>query len=310
MTRLPHSRDEFRPPRSAPQGGVSAPLTILGMTRAEIRRKFDEIVAFAEVEKFLDTPVKRYSSGMYVRLAFAVAAHLDPEILIIDEVLAVGDAEFQKKCLGKMDEVSRREGRTVLFVSHNMAAVRSLCETAIMLESGRIAQIGPVEKTIRSYSVPLSANTQVCFEARADKPSITRITVDQEALRSGHFLAEIEFTSPYPLRNPIGGILISSATGLPVWGTNNTFHPNEAIGILACKGILSCECTHLPLVPSVYTISVWLSDWHHDLDVKLDILSVEFRKGSTNSLAPSPTLIGHVDWAACWKFRKMVVEHD
>jgi len=283
---------------------------ILGMTRAEIRRKFDEIVAFAEVEKFLDTPVKRYSSGMYVRLAFAVAAHLDPEILIIDEVLAVGDAEFQKKCLGKMDEVSRREGRTVLFVSHNMAAVRSLCETAIMLESGRIAQIGPVEKTIRSYSVPLSANTQVCFEARADKPSITRITVDQEALRSGHFLAEIEFTSPYPLRNPIGGILISSATGLPVWGTNNTFHPNEAIGILACKGILSCECTHLPLVPSVYTISVWLSDWHHDLDVKLDILSVEFRKGSTNSLAPSPTLIGHVDWAACWKFRKMVVEHD
>ena len=94
---------------------------ILGMTRAEIRRKFDEIVAFAEVEKFLDTPVKRYSSGMYVRLAFAVAAHLEPEILVVDEVLAVGDAEFQKKCLGKMDEVSRREGRTVLFVSHNIA---------------------------------------------------------------------------------------------------------------------------------------------------------------------------------------------
>ena len=100
---------------------------ILGMSRAEIRRKFDEIVAFAEVEKFLDTPVKRYSSGMYVRLAFAVAAHLEPEILIVDEVLAVGDASFQKKCLGKMGDVAKKEGRTVLFVSHNMQAVGSLC---------------------------------------------------------------------------------------------------------------------------------------------------------------------------------------
>jgi len=109
---------------------------ILGMSKAEIRRKFDDIVSFAGVEKFIDTPVKRYSSGMQVRLAFAVAAHLDPEILIIDEVLAVGDAEFQKRCLGKMDEVSR-SGRTVLFVSHNMAAVEALCRRAILLESGR-----------------------------------------------------------------------------------------------------------------------------------------------------------------------------
>ena len=106
---------------------------ILGMTRAEIRRKFDEIVAFAEVEKFLDTPVKRYSSGMYVRLAFAVAAHLDPEILIVDEVLAVGDAEFQKKCLGKMQDVAGH-GRTVLFVSHNMAAIESICTRALLFD--------------------------------------------------------------------------------------------------------------------------------------------------------------------------------
>jgi lipopolysaccharide transport system ATP-binding protein len=111
--------------------------TILGMTRAEIRRKFDEIVAFAEVKKFLDTPVKRYSSGMYVRLAFAVAAHLEPEILIVDEVLAVGDAEFQKKCLGKMKEVAVG-GRTVLFVSHNMNSVQTLCDRAIWLDKGRI----------------------------------------------------------------------------------------------------------------------------------------------------------------------------
>ena len=104
---------------------------ILGMTRAEIKSKFDEIVAFAEVERFLDTPVKRYSSGMYVRLAFAVAAHLEPEILIVDEVLAVGDAEFQKKCLGKMHSVAAKENRTVLFVSHNLQAVQSLCDRAI-----------------------------------------------------------------------------------------------------------------------------------------------------------------------------------
>src|SRR5882724_4322087 len=109
---------------------------ILGMSRGEIRKKFDEIVAFAEVEKFLDTPVKRYSSGMYVRLAFAVAAHLEPEILVVDEVLAVGDTEFQKKCLGKMQNVATQQGRTVLFVSHNMAAVRSLCSRGIFLKSG------------------------------------------------------------------------------------------------------------------------------------------------------------------------------
>src|SRR5213082_2033224 len=115
---------------------------ILGMTRAEIKRKFDEIVAFAEVERFLDTPVKRYSSGMYVRLAFAVAAHLDPEILLIDEVLAVGDAEFQKKCLAKMEDVAANEGRTVIFVSHNMDAVCHLCSRCILLRQGEVAKSG------------------------------------------------------------------------------------------------------------------------------------------------------------------------
>src|SRR5271163_4153980 len=112
---------------------------ILGMREREIRKKFDEIVAFAEVEKFLDTPVKHFSSGMYVRLAFAVAAHLEPEILVVDEVLAVGDVEFQKKCLGKMGEVSRQEGRTVLFVSHNLAAIAQLTDRALLLKSGSVA---------------------------------------------------------------------------------------------------------------------------------------------------------------------------
>jgi lipopolysaccharide transport system ATP-binding protein len=124
---------------------------ILGMRRAEVRKKFDEIVAFADVERFLDTPIKRYSSGMYVRLAFAVAAHLEPEILIVDEVLAVGDADFQKKCLTKMNDVSRHEGRTVLFVSHNMGIVTSLCPTAIWLDRGSICEQGPAREVISQY---------------------------------------------------------------------------------------------------------------------------------------------------------------
>ena len=124
---------------------------ILGMRKKEIKRKFDEIVDFAEVEKFLDTPVKRYSSGMYVRLAFAIAAHLEPEILIVDEVLAVGDAQFQKKCLGKMEDVSTREGRTVLFVSHNMAALNNLCTRAIWLNEGRIIKQGNADQVVSNY---------------------------------------------------------------------------------------------------------------------------------------------------------------
>jgi len=131
---------------------------ILGMSRTEIKSKFDEIVAFAEIEKFLDTPVKRYSSGMYVRLAFAVAAHLEPEILLVDEVLAVGDAEFQKKCLGKMDEVSHREGRTILFVSHNMAAIRNLCGRALLLQAGRVSFMGQVDAAIEEYLIGKNVN--------------------------------------------------------------------------------------------------------------------------------------------------------
>jgi lipopolysaccharide transport system ATP-binding protein len=130
---------------------------ILGMSKAEIERKFDEIVAFAEVEKFLDTPVKRYSSGMYVRLAFAVAAHLEPEILIVDEVLAVGDSAFQKKCLGKMGEVAQ-EGRTVIFVSHSMGAVSTLCDKAVFLEKGNVRAIGTTDEIITIYSSELFNN--------------------------------------------------------------------------------------------------------------------------------------------------------
>src|SRR6201996_902227 len=134
---------------------------ILGMRKAEIKRKFDEIVDFSGVERYIDTPVKRYSSGMYVRLAFAVAAHLESEILVIDEVLAVGDAEFQKKCLGKMGEVSKGEGRTVLFVSHNMGSIQQLCNNCLLLKNGELAHLGNKEEVIEKY---LSLGTNNLYE--------------------------------------------------------------------------------------------------------------------------------------------------
>ena len=134
---------------------------VLGMTQREIRKKFDEIVAFAEVEKFLDTPVKHYSSGMYVRLAFAVAAHLEPEILIVDEVLAVGDAEFQRKCIGKMDEISRNQGRTVLFVSHSMEAILRLCTRGILFEFGSIRAIDEIKTVVSSYLNSQSSSERI-----------------------------------------------------------------------------------------------------------------------------------------------------
>ena len=137
---------------------------ILGMTRHEIKSKFDEIVDFSGVERYIDTPVKRYSSGMYVRLAFAVAAHLEPEILIVDEVLAVGDAEFQKKALGKMKDVSKNEGRTVLFVSHNMIAVKSLCNTGLLLNNGKLEIFGKITEVIFKYTSLASKNVTSYFE--------------------------------------------------------------------------------------------------------------------------------------------------
>jgi lipopolysaccharide transport system ATP-binding protein len=145
--------------------------TILGMSRHEIKLKFDEIVAFAEVEQFLDTPVKRYSSGMYVRLAFAVAAHLDPEILIVDEVLSVGDAQFQKKCLGKMEDVSKNEGRTLLFVSHQMTAMQSLCNKGILLEKGQIAFTGDMTQTITTYLNQYASSRREVVWSEQDAPS-------------------------------------------------------------------------------------------------------------------------------------------
>jgi lipopolysaccharide transport system ATP-binding protein len=157
---------------------------VLGMTKREIDQKFDEIVAFAEIEKFLDTPVKYYSTGMYVRLAFAVAAHLEPEILLVDEVLAVGDAAFQKKCLGKMEDVAR-EGRTVLFVSHNMAAVENLCQRGIVLDEGRIVYIGQTKEAISYYLNSLAQIGSTPLRFRTDRRGTGELRVVNIEVRDG-----------------------------------------------------------------------------------------------------------------------------
>jgi lipopolysaccharide transport system ATP-binding protein len=162
---------------------------ILGMSKAEIKKKFDEIVAFAETEKFLDTPVKRYSSGMYVRLAFAVAAHLEPEILIVDEVLAVGDSDFQKKCLGKMQQVAEGLGRTVLFVSHNMAAITALTSNAMLLTGGRLVQFGNTDDVVKAYNDTLqSVGRMAVFSGRGKHTRIIAVKVfDEDGLESNSY---------------------------------------------------------------------------------------------------------------------------
>ena len=164
---------------------------ILGMTKKEISRKFEEIVDFAEVEKFVETPVKRYSSGMYVRLAFAVAAHLDPEILIVDEVLAVGDAQFQKKCLGKMEEVGKG-GRTILFVSHNMSAIKNLCDSGVLLNSGMLLEKGAIQDVVNSYSASLN-NTDMLFPLNAEDIIIHKFNIKQNNVKTDHIDGSTEF---------------------------------------------------------------------------------------------------------------------
>ena len=166
---------------------------ILGMRRHEIKRKFDEIVDFSGVERYIDTPVKRYSSGMYVRLAFAVAAHLESEILIVDEVLAVGDAEFQKKCLGKMGDVSKGEGRTVLFVSHNIGAVKTLCQKGIYLKNGLLDYKGEIEDTIYQYLQDTHGNIGVAVSDRLDKVGNKKIEVLDVSFKNsmGQYTTEI-----------------------------------------------------------------------------------------------------------------------
>ncbi|MBJ7901326.1 MAG: ATP-binding cassette domain-containing protein [Cyanobacteria bacterium RI_101] len=239
---------------------------ILGMTKAEIKKKFDEIVAFAEVEKFLDTPVKRYSSGMYVRLAFAVAAHLEPEILIVDEVLAVGDAQFQKKCLGKMEDVSQ-EGRTVLFVSHNMAAVEKLCQKGIFLTKGNIQHAGTQTSAINTYLTSLTSSI-VSLADRDDRIGSGEIKVvaieikDTEGnvldlVQSGQtieFHLHYERKSSIKLANVVASIAVKTQLEAPVFLQHNRMTQDE-FGVIPEKGTFICRINKLPIVPSSYQVN-------------------------------------------------------
>jgi lipopolysaccharide transport system ATP-binding protein len=236
---------------------------ILGMTRAEIRRKFDEIVAFAEVEKFLDTPVKRYSSGMYVRLAFAVAAHLEPEILVVDEVLAVGDVEFQKKCVGKMGELSDDGGRTVLFVSHNVGMITSLCPSVIWLEKGSLRNRGDARAMISEYLAQgtvsqektiqlgkLSHGDRFCFESLEWLSAIP--------LRHGEPVkARIRFTTKGLVTDVAVGIGFSGLEGKRLL-TYETDFPSGARPSIAEPGThtVDIEIDTLPLGPDIYDLDI------------------------------------------------------
>jgi lipopolysaccharide transport system ATP-binding protein len=244
---------------------------ILGMKRAEIERKFDEIVAFAEVEKFLDTPVKHFSTGMYLRLAFAVAAHLEPEILLVDEVLAVGDASFQKKCMGKMGEVAQA-GRTVLFVSHNMAAVQALCSRAVLLRSGRMQLCGGVDEVVSTYHAETSW-VDGSLATRRDRQGDQRLRTSHLYIypARGHpgdavcvgddtvFELHYENLSGQPVRN------LEVTVGIyDFLGRAMTFLENAPVGVRIdtekSGGIFRCVVPRLPLIPGQYVINLQLKE--------------------------------------------------
>ncbi|MEE3716397.1 ABC transporter ATP-binding protein [Tumidithrix elongata RA019] len=258
---------------------------ILGMGKEEIKRKFDEIIAFAEVEKFLDTPVKRYSSGMYVRLAFAVAAHLDPEVLIVDEVLAVGDAQFQKKCLGKMEDVSTKEGRTVIFVSHQMSAIEALCSRAILLQSGKVVLDSNPQEAIRGYlGNAYSLTKGISLKERTDRTGNGKVRfesfriIDEEgtevtALQSGK---DYRFELGYfnSLEKRTDNVVVS----LDIFDERNnrvmlfrTNFTNDNLSLNPGFGSISCSINKLPLANGEYRFLLFMSyadteifDWIED----------------------------------------------
>jgi ABC-type polysaccharide/polyol phosphate transport system ATPase subunit len=241
---------------------------ILGMRKQEITRKLDEIIAFSGVERYIDTPVKRYSSGMYVRLAFAVAAHLESEILIVDEVLAVGDAEFQKKCLGKMNDVTKGEGRTVLFVSHNMAAVKSLCNKGILLQNGELVYQGAIENTLDVYlTKDESTRHTAIFDANTNRRGTRNIEflsaelTNQNNVLTENFSIGDDLNIRFKLKNNFNetksevGIQIKAADNMPIFhimGRDSNFElshtdPQEEYEV---------SIKDIRLFPGIYTISI------------------------------------------------------
>jgi lipopolysaccharide transport system ATP-binding protein len=251
---------------------------ILGMSRAEIQRKFDEIVAFSEIERFLDTPVKHYSSGMYVRLAFAVAAHLEPEILVVDEVLAVGDAAFQKKCLGKMGEVSR-EGRTVLFVSHNMGAIKRLCTQTIYLENGQVKFYGDTEAATQHYKGEAKDNWLATFSPDLNKAiRIRQIEIvpynglsSNELDTADGFLLRIEYNVNRPTNGAHAFIRIHMDDGETLLATSDADTAPERLGIRS-PGSYICEI-HIP--PGILGAGRYTITWSAGIPF-LENFDVEF----------------------------------
>ena len=257
---------------------------IIGMRRAEIASKFDEIVAFAELEEFVDTPVKHYSSGMYVRLAFAIAAHLEPEILIVDEVLAVGDLAFQQKCLGKMSEVSQ-EGRTILFVSHNMAVVEKLCQRVIVLQRGQIEFQGETEEAIHHYMNKMMAANEAKGHAfdltgATDRRSHVGRLLKRLELYSDEDLPVLEgvrlgsglkikicFDLPKPARSFDIGIGFDSMFGQRIFTAHSLFEPERPTGERVGPQVFVCNIPSFTLMPGLYTIRIWLDINHAEADL-------------------------------------------
>lgn len=295
---------------------------ILGMRRAEIARKFDEIVAFAEVEKFIDTPVKRYSSGMYLRLAFAVAAYLEPEILLIDEILAVGDAAFQKRCLGKMGDVAR-EGRTVLFVSHNMASIEALCGSCMLMREGRVAAIGTpstiIERYLTSELVSKAGTRDLRRHPGRTRGSIPMMTSaklvsnvgnDGAAKMAERLEMQAEFAAPRPIR-PTFAVVVKTAQGMPIFGISNRW-TRQGADEPSREGAISCAIPRLPLMPGTYTLDLYLGDFGdptRDLDVVLDALTFEVFPADVygTGMIPRP-MDGPVFCDATWSLSSGVAE--
>ena len=256
---------------------------ILGMTKAEIRKKLDEIVAFAEVEKFIDTPVKRYSSGMYVRLAFAVAAHLEPEILILDEVLAVGDARFQEKCLKKIRAVAGG-GRTVIMVSHNMSAVRSLCDKACVLHQGKLIQKGDPEECAETYLGiyhPTSESGVVSFK-RPEKE--TAWMKSARLYCGGQLGTQLEMGAPLSLEidfesetemEPGVGIVVNGPEGARLFHASTRNAPSASFRQPVKGGTIRCDFGEIPFTAGRYTISLWFGGRSYDTHCEDPCISFE-----------------------------------
>jgi len=260
---------------------------ILGMTRAEIRARFDEIVAFAEVEKFLDTPVKRYSSGMYVRLAFAVAAHLEPEILIVDEVLAVGDQKFQRKCLGKMQDVAS-DGRTVLLVTHNMVITRQLCDVVLLLDAGRLKGFGATERTVKEYEAATTEQSKRflpgAFQIRRWwRGTSATPTEDRTHLYADGMTPEFcfELSSPRPVQNAKLGIHLRDVENALL--VSLMIEPFDAP---AGVSHILLTFVSLPLLPGSFQWQVGMVV-SHELAM-LDSLPCELEVNTTSHVHPQP----------------------